>query len=141
RWENILGYEFEVAKNHHFALTGVTSWSKNQSENSFAGGSGFDLDSYSFYNLNAATSKITVRSAYTGSQSMSYVGRVNYNYKGKYLFSLSSRWDGVSRLSEGNKWDVFPAAAFAWRIGDEEFFRNVNAVSNLKLRLGYGVTG
>ncbi len=141
RWENILNYEFSLQEDHHFAVTGVTSWSKNQAEQAYAGGSGFDLDSYSFHNLSAATTSV-IRSSYIGSQSMSYVGRVNYNYQGRYLLSLSSRWDGVSRLSAGNKWDVFPAGAFAWRLSDEQFFASLkNKVSELKLRAGYGITG
>lgn len=140
RWENILSYEFNIHNDHHFNLTGVTSWAKNQYEQAYAGGSGFDLDSYSFYNLSGATTSVT-RSSYVRNQSMSYVGRINYNYKGKYLLSLSNRWDGVSRLSEGNKWDVFPAGALAWRVSDEDFFKGVETVSSLKLRVGYGVTG
>ncbi|WP_237241853.1 SusC/RagA family TonB-linked outer membrane protein [Sphingobacterium sp. B29] len=141
RWENILNYEFNLQEDHHFTVTGVTSWSKNQAEQAYAGGSGFDLDSYSFHNLSAATTSV-IRSSYIGSQSMSYVGRVNYNYQGRYLLSLSSRWDGVSRLSAGNKWDVFPAGAFSWRLSDEQFFASLkNKISELKLRAGYGITG
>ncbi|KGE14989.1 SusC/RagA family TonB-linked outer membrane protein [Sphingobacterium deserti] len=141
RWENILTYAFDIQDDHHFTVTGVTSWAKNQAEQAYAGASGFDLDSYSFHNLSAGTNPI-IRSSYIRSQSMSYVGRFNYNYQGKYLFSLSSRWDGVSRLSQGNQWDVFPAGAFAWRISDEKFFMPLQAaVSDLKLRVGYGITG
>ena len=55
--------------------------------------------------------------------------------------TLSSRWDGSSILADGNKWDMFPAGAIAWRISDEPFMQNVKAVSNLKLRASYGVTG
>lgn len=141
RWENIVNYDFQLGEDHEFSLTGVTSWAKNQAEQAYAGGSGFDLDTYSFHNLSAATTSV-IRSSYTGSQSMSYVGRVNYNYKSRYLFSVSSRWDGVSRLSVGNQWDVFPAGAFAWRISDEPFFQAIlPTVSSLKFRLGYGITG
>ncbi len=141
RWENILTYNFDLNEQHHFTLTGVTSWAKNRAEQAYAAGSGFDLDSYSFHNLGGATDPV-IRSSYIGTQSMSYVGRINYNYKGRYLFSFSNRWDGVSRLSEGNKWDVFPAGAFAWRISDESFFQPLaDQVSNLKLRIGYGITG
>lgn len=140
RWENILTYNFKVRADHDFTLTGVTSWTKNQWEQSYAAGSGFDLDSYAFHNLEGATTQVT-RSNYIGTQMMSYAARFNYNYKGKYLVTFSNRWDGVSRLSEGNKWDAFPAGAIAWRISDEPFFKGVKAVSNMKLRAGYGVTG
>jgi len=140
RWENIIGYEFSIRDDHRFNLTGVTAWAKNQWEQAYAGGSGFDLDSYSFYNLAGATTSV-IRSSYIQTQSLSFVGRVNYNFRGKYLLSFSNRWDGVSRLSEGNKWDVFPAGAIAWRISDEAFFKDIKNISNLKLRVGYGVTG
>ncbi len=140
RWENIFSYEFDINKDHHFNLTGVTSWAKDQSETAIASGSGFDMDSYSFYNL-AGSTKSIISSSYAQQQAMSFVGRVNYNYKGKYLLSVSNRWDGVSRLSAGHKWDVFPAAAVAWRISDENFFSDIKSISSLKLRVGYGVTG
>jgi len=72
---------------------------------------------------------------------MSYVARLNYSYLGRYLFTVSNRWDGASILAAGKKWDSFPAAAFAWRISDEDFMENATNIDNLKLRLGYGVTG
>jgi len=141
RWENILSYDFSLADDHHFNVTGVTSWADNRSEEAYEAGEGFDLDSYSFYNMGAAT-KTSVKSAYIQSQSLSFVGRLNYNYKGKYLLSLSNRWDGVSRLSQGHKWASFPAGAVAWRLSDEPFFEPLlSKVSSLKIRMGYGVTG
>lgn len=73
---------------------------------------------------------------------MSYAVRFNYSYKGKYLFTFSNRWDGVSWFSEGNKWDSFPAGAIAWRISDEGFMEDTKDwLDNLKLRVGYGITG
>lgn len=140
RWENILTYDFNINNDHRFNLTGVATLGKNRTEISSAGGSGFDLDSYSFHNLSGATSPI-ISSAFIQDQLTSFVGRINYNFKGKYLLSLSNRWDGVSRLSEGHKWDTFPAGAVAWRISDEDFFKDIKSVSSLKLRVGYGVTG
>lgn len=140
RWENILSYEFDLKDDHHFNFTGVTSLAKNRTETNSAGASGFDMDSYSFHNLSAGTSAI-INSAYIQDQSNSFVGRMNYNYKGKYLFTVSNRWDGVSRLSDGHKWDSFPAGAVAWRISDEDFFKDIKSISSLKLRVGYGITG
>ena len=73
---------------------------------------------------------------------MSYAARLNYNFKGRYIVTLSNRWDGVSHLAVGSKWDSFPAAAFAWRISDESFMeKSQDWLSNLKLRIGYGITG
>lgn len=65
-------------------------------------------------------------------------GRLNYSYKGRYLFTVSTRYDGSSRLADGHKWVMFPAASAAWRINDEAFLSGIEAISNLKLRVGYG---
>lgn len=140
-WENILTYTKTIAEKHSITLTGVSSWAQNQSESNKAAGSGQTLDSWSFYRLTGATS-LRVESDYSQTQKMSYAFRFNYSYLGRYLFSFSNRWDGVSWLSEGKKWDNFPAAALAWRISDESFMKSTNNwLSNLKLRLSYGVTG
>lgn len=140
-WENILSYNITVAQDHDFGITGITSWQKTQNESSIAGGSGQDLDIWSFWRLASATSQ-HVESDFKQTQKMSYAVRFNYSYKGKYLFTFSNRWDGVSFFSAGNKWDTFPAAALAWRISDENFMENTRSwLDNLKLRVGYGITG
>lgn len=141
KWQNILTYNFKIAQDHDFTVTGVTEWSKNRREESQATAYNFDSNDYGFQNLGAATGTPKVSSGFIGSQMMSYVARLNYSYKGRYLLTLSNRWDGASMLATGNKWDSFPAVAAAWRISDEGFMRNVEAVTNLKLRASYGVTG
>ena len=76
------------------------------------------------------------------SKGMGYVGRLNYSYKGRYLFAASVRYDGSSRLADGNRWDTFPAFSAGWRISDEKFMESTkNWLDNLKVRVGYGVTG
>src|SRR5699024_4370986 len=65
---------------------------------------------------------------------------INYNFDGRYLATLTLRGDGSSRLSEGNKWFIYPAAAVGWNIHNERFMENVSSLSNLKLRLGWGRT-
>jgi iron complex outermembrane receptor protein len=72
---------------------------------------------------------------------ISFYGRLNYIYKGKYLLTGTLRRDGSSRFSEDNRWGMFPSGAFAWRLKEEDFLRNSTTVSDLKLRLGYGETG
>lgn len=69
-----------------------------------------------------------------------FFGRTNLSFYDKYLFTFSYRRDGTSRFSDANRWGNFPAAAFAWKI-KEDFFSNSKTISNLKLRLGWGVTG
>ncbi len=141
KWQNILTYNFKINEDHDFTLTGVTEWAKDRKEEVTATANGFDTNSYLYHNLGASTGTPQVSSSYVGSQKMSYVARVNYSYKGRYLLTLSSRWDGSSIMADGNKWDVFPAGAIAWRVSDEAFMSGVKAVSNLKLRASYGVTG
>lgn len=72
---------------------------------------------------------------------ISYYGRLNYTFHNRYLLTATVRRDGSSRFSEKNRWGLFPSVALAWRISEEEFLKNAEALSNLKLRLGYGVTG
>ena len=72
---------------------------------------------------------------------ISFFGRVNYTYKGKYLLTGTLRRDASSRFPEANWAGWFPSGAFAWRMHDEDFLRNSNTLSDLKLRLGYGITG
>lgn len=72
---------------------------------------------------------------------MSYYGRFNYAYKGKYLLTGTVRRDGSSRFSEENRWGTFPSFAFGWRMKDESFLKSSKILSDLKLRFGYGETG
>nr|WP_319510986.1 TonB-dependent receptor [uncultured Draconibacterium sp.] len=72
---------------------------------------------------------------------VSFFGRLNYSFKNRYLLTLTVRQDGTSRFSPDTRWGLFPSAAFAWRIKEEEFLKNNTVVSDLKLRLGYGITG
>ncbi|PQV51304.1 iron complex outermembrane receptor protein [Jejuia pallidilutea] len=70
-----------------------------------------------------------------------FFGRANFSLNDKYALTLTYRRDGTSRFSKENQWGNFPAAAFAWTISDEDFMKDSNTFSNLKLRLGYGITG
>lgn len=71
----------------------------------------------------------------------SFFGRVNYNFKDKYLVTVNARVDGSSKFGENNKYGFFPSAAFAWRASEEDFFQGMESLSNLKVRLGWGLTG
>ncbi|MCC5921589.1 MAG: TonB-dependent receptor [Cyclobacteriaceae bacterium] len=72
---------------------------------------------------------------------ISYFGRMNYNISDKYLFTGTVRADGSSRFAPENRWGIFPSGAFAWRVKQEGFLQDVEALSDLKFRVGYGVTG
>lgn len=140
-WENILSYDKTFAKKHTVGATVITSWNKDQDESSLAATSGQMVDRWSFWRLTSGTAP-HVESDFAQTQKMSFAVRLNYSYKGKYLVTFSNRWDGVSQFSAGHKWDAFPAGALAWRISDEAFMEGTKSwLDNLKLRLGYGVTG
>ena len=72
---------------------------------------------------------------------LSYLGRVNYTFKDKYLATATIRTDGSSRFGQDTRWGVFPSASLGWRISEENFMQNIATVSDLKLRASYGVTG
>ena len=72
---------------------------------------------------------------------VSFYGRLNYTFHSKYLLTATVRYDGSSRFSKDNRWSTFPSLALAWRVKEESFLKNVDCLSNLKLRLSYGVTG
>ncbi|HEY4789495.1 MAG TPA: SusC/RagA family TonB-linked outer membrane protein, partial [Bacteroidales bacterium] len=72
---------------------------------------------------------------------ISFYGRLNYSFNNKYLLTATVRDDGSSRFSENNRWGVFPSFALAWKLNEESFLKNVKTISELKLRMGYGVTG
>jgi len=140
-WENILSYNTTIAKDHNIGGSVITSWNKKQNDSSLAAASGQMVDRWSFWRLASGASQ-HVESDFAQTQKMSFAVRFNYSYKGKYLFTFSNRWDGVSQFSAGHKWDSFPAGAIAWRISDEPFMNVAkNWLNNLKLRVGYGITG
>jgi TonB-linked SusC/RagA family outer membrane protein len=82
-----------------------------------------------------------VTSGETRTTLASYLGRANYNLLGRYLFTLTGRYDGSSRFGPDRKWGFFPSAAFAWRLSEEPFMEGVNALDELKVRFAYGATG
>ena len=67
----------------------------------------------------------------------SFFGRLNYTLLNRYLVTFTLRNDGSSRFSPDNRWGLFPSVALAWKLNEESFLKNVNAISDLKLRLGY----
>lgn len=87
------------------------------------------------------TNSANASSSLSESLLLSYVGRLNYEYAGKYLIGASIRRDGSSRFAPGKKWGTFPGVSLGWRISEEAFMKNISAISELKLRGSYGQTG
>jgi iron complex outermembrane receptor protein len=97
----------------------------------------------STYSANAAETRIFSNDPRHATENylVSFFGRLNYVFADRYLVTATLRADGSSRFAEGNKWGYFPSVALAWDIKGEPMLRNVSALSQLKLRLGYGITG
>jgi TonB-linked SusC/RagA family outer membrane protein len=106
------------------------------------GATGFDLP-YSglWYNVNESQLNLTTQANRWEWAILSFMGRINYSFNNKYLFTFTGRGDGSSKLAKGHKWGFFPSAAFAWRLNEESFFKSVENLSNLKLRIGWGISG
>ena len=125
---------------HKLTATVVQSMQKDRLETSTITVDGLPYKSL-WYNLATGARVLNYGSNYTKSTLASLMGRVNYSYKDKYLLTATGRWDGSSRLAEGNQWGFFPSASLAWRISEEQFVKNISAINDLKLRVSYGITG
>ncbi|MFA5973815.1 MAG: TonB-dependent receptor [Lentimicrobiaceae bacterium] len=99
-------------------------------------------DSYTTgYHLPGETAQIDSSSFITENYLVSFFGRLNYTFMDRYLLTFTIRDDGSSRFAKNQRWGLFPSVAFAWKIKEESFLKDVKAISDLKLRIGWGVTG
>lgn len=104
---------------------------------------GFDTNYFGWNNLEAGSDVKygDVTSSASKNTLLSYMARINYMYDDRYVITLNARADGSSKLGANHKWGFFPSASAAWIITNEEFMKNQDLISNLKFRVGYGVTG
>ncbi len=140
--DNLLYYDNTFGE-HTFGVTLLQTASKWTTESSSIAGQGVEVQSQLWNSLdNLSKDQLTAWSSdFTERQLVSYMGRLNYNFRERYLLTLSGRWDGASQLADGNKWSFFPSAAIAWRISEESFMDGFTWLDNLKLRLGVGTVG
>jgi TonB-linked SusC/RagA family outer membrane protein len=138
--ENTVSYVKDVGKHNVSAVAGFT-YQNSISTSLSAGGTTFISDNQESFDLGAAENPTVPGSSYTKWVLLSYLGRVNYSFNDKILTTVSFRTDGSSRYSENQKWGSFPSLALAWRLSEEDFIKNISAISNLKIRVGYGQTG
>ena len=141
QFENYLTYLKEFSDRHRInAMVGL-SWQHVDRFNATARSQNFQDDYFMFNNLGAGANAIQPQSGNVAYGLNSYFSRINYTLKDKYLFTFTGRVDGSSKFGSSNQYAFFPSAAFAWRASDEEFLRNNNTISDLKLRASYGQTG
>lgn len=137
-WENLLTYN-RTFGDHKINVVGLYSAQKSNIKDTRMYGENFVTDN-GYNNLAAASTNKEIESGLLNTALLSYMGRLNYNYKDRYLLTLTGRSDGYSAFSEDNKWAFFPSVAGAWVISSEDFFSSP-VINNLKLRLSYGKNG
>ncbi len=138
--ENTLVYKREFNNKHKFDVTvGYTMQGTVSSNYGF----GTSYIPHEFLGMSGMDDGIPYSTTAVLSENalMSWLGRVNYSYRSRYMFTASFRADGSSKFTPGNRWGIFPSGAFAWRLGQEKFMRKLKFVDDAKLRVSYGVTG
>ncbi len=135
----ILSYDKNIGPHNIHALIGSSRESfRHDVDNAFRQ----NLPNNSLTELNAgATDGMTNSGSAYETRLGSYFGRINYDYKGKYLLEVSTRYDGSSKFAEEKRWGWFPSFSAGWRISEEDFMKNMTALSNLKIRGSYGTLG
>jgi len=144
-WQNVLTYD-NTFGDHHVILTGATETVYAKTERGYQGATDLLLGNSWWWALTSGQQDLLIAPAgdenylqLVENQLVSFIGRAHYGFRDKYLVTFTGRYDGASQLAE--KWDFFPSASVAWRLSEESFMDNVEAISNLKIRFGYGKTG
>ena len=138
-------YSKTLFNDHYITLLGGYSWLKSGYEDYWMQNWDFPSDDYSYNNMGAGQAlrdgKANEGSTKTENLLIGYFARLNYNYKGRYILSASVRREGSSKFGENHKWGTFPAISIAWNITEEDFLKNKDLFSVLKIRAGFGITG
>ncbi len=140
--ENLVFFDRTFGQ-HDIGITLLQSAGATRYEETNMEAQNFAYVSQQWYNMESSLSPdlSTLSSDFNRRQIQSYMGRINYDLMDKYLVTATLRYDGASVFYKGNRWDYFPSFALAWKVKNESFLQNINAVTQLKLRLGYGTTG
>lgn len=135
----VLSYNVSFNNTHNLEVLAGTESNKLQYQSSQGNGGTFANDIVQ--TLNAAGQPLSVTSQITENATVSYFARIDYNYKTKYLLKVSVRRDGSSIFGPDNRFGTFPAASAGWRVTEEPFMKSITAISELKLRASYGLSG
>lgn len=138
-----LSYTKNLNEKHHIDALALVEGQKYHYTGFSAGARGFETDFFGYNNLKAGgTVKYGDVSSFENENRLaSFMGRFNYMYDNRYIATVNLRADGSSKLGANNKWGFFPSASVAWVMNEEAFLKDVNWLSQLKLRAGYGLTG
>jgi TonB-linked SusC/RagA family outer membrane protein len=138
--ENILNYGKSFGANN-LNITAMQSLQKDDLETASISVDGIPAESQQFYALGQASTINNPGTSLTQWALNSYMGRINYDFKGKYLLTLTGRYDGSSRFGRNTKYGFFPSAAIGWNISEEGFLKGAKWLEQLKLRASYGSIG
>lgn len=137
--ETNLTFDKQISNDSYLSLLAGYSFQRFESQNTFTSANNFVSDATEWNLIQSGT--IQSNTSYKDANRLSsYYGRLNYKLKDRYLLTFTLRRDGSSRFGDNNKWGTFPSGAIAWNVTDEDFMQN-SKISNLKLRVGYGITG
>jgi TonB-linked SusC/RagA family outer membrane protein len=139
--ENTLTYDHDLGSISHLNVVGGFTWQTNVTERTTVTGADFVTDVNGFNDIASARVPGTPRSSKEKWAIESFLFRANYSLLDRYLITVTGRRDGSSRFGRGNKWAFFPSVALGWHLSEERFLRDVDAVSDLKLRVSYGSAG
>lgn len=137
---NTINYRGRIGKHAINAFIGQ-SLETSESEAISVSNFGFANDLLTYYAPGTATFFDPDQVSYSKNNLSSWFGRINYNYRGKYLLTLTGRYEGSSKFAANNKWAFFPAAAVGYKLSEERFMKDISAISELKLRASYGYSG
>lgn len=137
---NTLDYKLTTGKHDLDALVGMES-NQYTTETTAANRQDLQFQTYDYAYLNTATGNMSVTGNGNKYNFLSYFGKFNYAYNSKYLLSASVRYDGSSKFGKNNRFGLFPAVSAGWRLSNEDFLQELPAISNLKLRVSWGVNG
>lgn len=133
-WDNIITYDKTWKNIHRLNAIGLYSVQKETHKGSEMRGDGLPYNS-DWHAIETAEEIRDVKSYYWESSMLSFMGRVNYTLMDRYLFTVTGRYDGTSRLATGNQWGFMPSAAVGWQMKNENFLKNVDWLNSLKLRV------
>lgn len=144
--DNMITFDRTFVGKHKVGVTllqTVSAWNIETSEMSAQNIANRDFlwNAFNTVDIQNPDNQAAMSSGLTERQLASYMVRLNYGFNERYLITVSGRWDGASQLAPGHKWDFFPSAAFAWRVNQEDFLKDVTWLDNLKFRVGLGTTG
>jgi TonB-linked SusC/RagA family outer membrane protein len=139
--ENILTYNKKFNEVHDFGVTFLQSIQANNYQRHFTAVADLPYEAQKWYNVATTATLVSKESLLKQWQLASFMGRLNYAYRGKYLFQVSMRSDGSSRLAPATRWTNFPGISAGWRVSDESFMQAIPVLNEFKLRGSYGVVG